>query len=557
MKNAVNGFEGEKDKLFNFRPALFAAFFLVLGIVFSYFRILHGASYRWLFVLLPVFLLPLLFSRDMEDGLSRLCGVLLLAVFFGIGSISFRSQIIAFQEQPAFCGEYVVVGEVETRKSKEERVALILKNVYVGEEKVGGRLTAYLPIYEAGQIQVGDKVLLRGKVTTDTSLVNSYGFKSAEITKKSCYLLKSEEGCMKVGRTKDPFLLVRSKVEEVVYAGMDETPAALSLALLTGDVSGVDGELMENMRYGGIAHIFAVSGLNVGALYACCLFLFSKTPLKRTPKAARFLLLVGILLFYSGICGFSASVVRAAITCAVCYFTKLFGVGNDLLNALGVAAILILLLSPAELMGVGFQLSFLACLGLFLLTRPIDRIFDGIKNAYAKRFPRKLTKEEEKLLARGDTLPPSVGERAWRAVSGLLSASIAAQAFTFPALIIHFGYVSGWALLLNFFFVPVTDALFTLLLGLVTLACCLPTAFATALLYLPSIAWSTSVLIFECIDFSTFGLFALQISMGACVCYYGGILFLTDKLNVSPRLRKYFAYAFWTAFAVGLHLCNL
>ncbi len=557
MKNAVNGLEEERDKLFNFRPCLFAAFFLVLGITFAYIRIVHGASYLWLLAFLPAFALLLVFSENWKAVGARLAAALLLFFFFCLGGNCFYAQIEDFQALPVYEGNYLVVGEVESKRTSDEWTELVLTDTYIGEDKVEGRVSAILALYRAEKVKVGDKVLLRGEISTDLSLIGKYGFKSTEITKKSCYALKTEGVCTRIDRSKDGFLLTRARVEEVVYAGMDETPAALTLALLTGDIGGVDSELMQNMRYGGIAHVFAVSGLNVGALFGCCLFLYAKTPLRSVPKSARFLLLVGVLFFYSGICGFSASVVRAAITCAVCYFARLFGVGNDLLNALGFAAILILLLSPAELMGVGFQLSFLACLGLFLLAKPINRLFDGVAIAYRRRFPRRYTAEQEKLLAEGDTLPPSMGTLAWRGVSGLLSASIAAQVATLPALLFHFGYVSGWSLLLNFLFVPITDGLFTVLLPLVGVACLLPTAFSGILLYPPSLVWSAAILVFEWADFSSFALSDLQFSFAVCVCYYGGILLSTDKLNISVRARKICALALWLTFAVGVHLGNL
>ncbi len=553
MKNATNG-RGTKDKLFNFRPTLFAAFFLVFGVTFGYYRVLYGASYLWLLLPAVALLLPLPFSADGRDFLLRLGTVCLLAACFCLGTLRFRAQIFAYQDLAPVQGERIVLGVVESKKEKEESVKLLLKELVIDEEERDGKLVAYLPVYKAEKVGVGDKVLLRGEVTTDVAPMGEYGFKEYEITQNIAYRLTTDEECVRVDESGDLFLLTRARVEEVAYRGMEETPASLTLALLTGDVSGVDSELMENMRMGGIAHIFAVSGLNVGALYGCLLFLFSRTALKRTPSAARFFLLVGVLFFYCGVCGFSASVVRAAITCAVFYFNKLFGIGSDPLNSLGFAAIVILLVSPAELFGVGFQLSFLACLGLFLLMKPTTQVFDEIGKVYVKLFPRKYTLEQEKLLKAGDTLPPTIGQRAWQVVVGVLSASISAQLATVPALLIHFDHLSGWSLLLNFFFVPITDGLFTLLLPLVGIACVLPTAFGVALLYIPSLLWSAAILTFEWADFSTFELSGLSFSLPLCVCYYLGVLFLTDKLNIPARLRKGLAVAFWGAFALGVCL---
>ncbi len=548
--------EVKKEKLFNFRPALFVAIFLIFGILFGYYKMLKGASAYWLLLLVPMLGLPLLFSFSWENFLIRLTVSFLLGCVFCIGFISFCSQIYRFQDNAYYAGQVDVLGEVENCKIQEEGAKLLLKGVYINGGEVSGRMVVYLADYLVEDIGIGDKVLLQGEVSTNTSTDAEYGFRTSDITKNTCYKLIAEL-CIQTGKSNDPFLLVRARMEEVVYAGMEEEAAGLTLALLTGDVSGVDDEIMENMRYGGIAHIFAVSGMNVGALYTCYIFLFSKTPLYRTPKPLRLILLTLMLFFYSGICGFSASVVRAAITCVVFYMTKLLSTGNDQLNTLGMAAILILLISPAELFGVGFQLSFMACLGLFLLTKAPTQVFAEIKRVYQKCFPRHHTEEEQQLLDRGENLPPTTGELVWRGISSLLSASIAAQIMTLPLLLIHFDFVSGWSLLLNFLFVPITDLLFTLLLVFISLCCILPTGASVVLLYAPSAIWSAAMLVFQIFDFSGFGLSGVQISLGICVCYYGGILFLTDKLNIPPLMRKVLAAACWVCFAFTLHVYNL
>ncbi len=555
MKKVANS-RGE-EKLFNFRPTLFVAFFLVFGVTFAYYRLLYGISHFWLLTLSPLLLLPLVFSVGICDFLLRLRAVFLLCACFGMGFILFRAQVTKFQTAPKYVGEITAVGEVENYKRQTNRVRLTMKNLRFDEEEIEGRMVVYLSTYQGKDLQVGDRLLLVGEVSTNAALQGDYGFLQQEISRNIYYEMQSADTCVKVGKSNDPFLVLRARLEEVTYAGMDEAPAALTLALLTGDVSGVEDDLMGNMQYGGISHIFAVSGLNVGALFGCCILLFRKTFLKRAPKCLRFLLLIGVLFFYCGVCTFSASVVRAAITCAVLYFTRLFGVGNDPYNALGLAAILILFISPVELMNVGFQLSFLACFGLFLFTKRVGYVFDEVRKLYRKYFPRRYTEEEKKVLADGDTLPRTMGERVWQWSVLTLSASIAAQLTTLPLLMIYFNRISGWSLILNFFFVPVTDALFTLLLWLTAICCLLPTVVSGVLLYLPSLVWSAAILVFEAVDFSTFAISGLQITFGACVCYYGALLLGTDKLQLPKGVKRVVSILLWSAFVAALHLCNL
>lgn len=73
--------------------------------------------------------------------------------------------------------------------------------------------------------------------------------------------------------------------------------------MLTGDGSAVENGLLQNFRYGGVAHIFAVSGLHIGVIYAILSFLLKRI---RMPKLLRCALIFAPLLFYVGVCPFFA-----------------------------------------------------------------------------------------------------------------------------------------------------------------------------------------------------------------------------------------------------------
>ncbi len=538
MKNAANEREEGKDKLFNFRPALFAAVFLSFGIIFAYYRLFYDVSPWWLTALLPLGCV-FFFCRDRRSFHLRGVALVCLAACFAVGFISFRYQVARFEQNVNYDGEHVVVGTVVSRSKNEEKTRVTLQDIYIDEKRVEGMLDAYLPHSFSLDIQIADKVVLCGRITTDMHLFNEFGFRSSAIRDNRCYQLTVEKGSV-VGRADDIFLRLRSKMEGTLYAGMGETPAAVTFAVLTGDISGMEEGLSENMRYGGIAHIFAVSGLNIGALYAFCLLLFSLPLLRNLPRWTKFLLLAGIIILYSGICGFSASVVRAAIFCVLSYFSKLVGIKTDLLESLGISALGILSLQPSQLFDVGFQLTFAACAGLAFFTKPIGHVCDECRNLFVKS---RFTAYEK---------PLSVGDRIYRWFSQMFSATLAAQIATAPLLIIRFGYLSGWALLLNCIFVPIVEAAFTLLLAVTVIASIFPVA-TPFLLYVPSVWWSALLLLFQAADFSTFALSGMQLSAINCVCYYAGLTFLTDKWNISKRLRV----ILFLLFAVGFMVTTL
>ncbi len=549
MNNAVDcNREGRRDKLFNFRPALFAAFFLAGGILFSYYRMEEGISLWWLCALLPVAALPLAFCGSVERLYKTGIALLLLIGVAALGFLLFRSQVYAYTDCPRYQGEVTVTGEVYSTSRAERYYQVTLTDISVDGKEVDGRLNAYLPLSYVEKIEVADRVLLKGNVTTDVATQDDWGFRAYRIGNGTRYSLSASEGWT-TGRSNNPFLLLRSRMERVIYAGMDDTSASVTLALLTGDTSGMERGLEENMRAGGISHVFAVSGLNVGAVYLLVLFFLRKTPLRRRAGWVKLLCLALPLFFYAGVCGFTPSVMRATLLCIFAYCARAFQTKGDLLNTLGLSACILLLFAPTSLFEAGFQLSYLACFGLVLLSKRIGQVCDEgylrLKKLFGKGGEAR-TEETEAL---------SVGGRVRKWTVATLSCTLAAQIFTAPALLMRFGFLSGWTILLNLFFVPILDGLFTLLLVTVAIACLLPLAWSVAFLFPFSAVWSALLLLFQTADFSTFALTG-GLSAGGCVCYYLGLTFLSDKWNVSRFLRAGLAIGcfigFLASFLVGM-----
>ena len=558
MKNAGKSSDEnnvELDKLFNFRPVFFSAVFLCLGILFGYLYFLKGVSAWWSMLLLPFAVAPFCFCHSLQRMKKTAFAVAVLAVCFAIGVFSMIARLRDFADTTSYDGKLPVVGRVVEKKDYGETTKFVLDDVYIDGTAEKGKLVAYLPTSLCENVTLSDEVLIEGRVQTDTEYFNTYGFRANEIGEGVRFVMNGTS-CAVSGHSLDLFLAVYTRLENRLYAGMDETPAAVTLAVLAGDTSGIEQDLLDNMRMGGIAHIFAVSGLHIGALYAFCLVLLAKTPLRKFPKPVRFALLSALLVFYSGVCGFTPSVIRATVLCLISYGVRLLGLHTDMLETLGVAGIFLLLISPTSLFEVGFQLTFLACLGIALLNRPVLTAFDRAFGLIRKLFPRKLTEEQRVMLDQGDTLPLTLGERVFRGVTSVLSVSIAAQIATAPILLYAFDFLSGWSLLLNFLFVPLISVGFSALLVCAALACLLPASVAWVVLYLPNLGWSGLLLLFETSDFSKFALTGIKLTAGSMICYYAGCTFLSDKWNLSASMRKIYALLCFTAFFAVVWIIN-
>ena len=546
--------QSNEGKLFNFRLALFAAIYLALGVVVCFYCRFYDLSALWILALIPAAAFPVLLSFSWEKWKKALTAFSVLCICFFVGFMGFYSQCNRYDKTTDF-GECTFSGRVVEIREYSAGSRVVLDNLKVEGEKQNCKLVTYLPASFVENITLSDELLLRGDVTKREFPAEGFS-SSAKDFGKGIYLEADNVEGVKTGHRFDLFLFLNARAKAVIDAGMDETPAAVTRAVLLGDTTGIEWGLYNNIRRGGIAHIFAVSGLHVGALFGLCLFLLKKTPMKVLHGALRFGFVAFVLFTYAGVCAFSSSVVRATVICLAAYLGMLLQVKTDFLQSLGVAAICILTFTPSALFTAGFQLSFAACFGIAFLSKPIGQVCDECAKLYRKVFPVKLTEAELKAIANDDTAPPRISTRIYRAVKSFLSASLGAQIFTAPLLLQYFGYVSGWALLLNGIFVPFIGAIFSLLLLFVLVACVLPIGLSVGILYLPNIVWSAVLLLFEVVDFTSFALEGVAITSGLSLVYLLSTLFFTDKWNLKKSLRFVLGGVCIFAFVAGMVALN-
>lgn len=555
MKEKIAYKRERAEKLFNFRPFLFGAVFFAFGVIFSFYHYFQGLHSAWMLCVMPCAAFPLLLCVSAKQWVKAGFTALALCLCFLVGFFGFFVQAERYQSVDGG-RDCIFSGRVVELREGYGTIGLVLDDVSVDGKERNCKLIAYLDTSFAKNIQLSDRVFLQGDVEKIDVAADTFSRQASDFG-KGIYLRSDMPEGRKTGHTFDLFLTLNARAKAVIDAGMDETPAALTKGVLLGDTSGIESGLYENIRYGGVAHIFAVSGLHVGALFAFCLSLIAKTGLKRASAFLQFAFTASILFVYAGICAFTPSVVRASVMCLTAYLYKQLQLKTDLLQSLGLSAIVIMLFNPAALFTIGFQLSFAACFGIAFLAKPIGHVFDEIAKGYRYFFPMKLTAAEKEALENDDTMPPRLTTRAYRAVTSFLSVSLGAQIFTAPFLLYYFGYVSGWALLLNCIFVPLIGVLFPLLLSTVVLACVLPLSWAVVPLYVPNVMWSAITLLFEVADFTTFALEGYQISASVIILYLLGSLFCTDKWNVGKGLRTILAGVCICAFVVGMAALNV
>jgi len=153
-------------------------------------------------------------------------------------------------------------------------------------------------------------------------------------------------------------------------------------ALAFGDRTGLTPSLWNDFQKTGTAHLIAISGQHV-ALVVSFFYLLILWGLKRSVrlmltlsvKRAALLLSLPVAVAYVLVAGSPPSAVRALIMLAVGVFAYWLRRDFDIYSALALAAILLVSLDRSTLFSASFQLSFLAVLGIALLTSPLSKRF--------------------------------------------------------------------------------------------------------------------------------------------------------------------------------------
>lgn len=185
-----------------------------------------------------------------------------------------------------------------------------------------------------------------------------------------------ELAVMERGAAWAPLARLRLSLRERLVQQLTPREAGLVLALLVGDTSLIDDEQRALYRAAGAGHLLAVSGLQV-TLLAVLLRWLARTTLLLTPWGRRgrgqalaaALALAGVWAFVA-LCGAPPSAVRAGGMGSAVLLAGLLGRRASLLDALGVAGLVSVLLSPASVIDPSFLLSYAAVIGLVAASAP-------------------------------------------------------------------------------------------------------------------------------------------------------------------------------------------
>ncbi|OIN88965.1 hypothetical protein AUJ40_02810 [Candidatus Berkelbacteria bacterium CG1_02_42_45] len=165
----------------------------------------------------------------------------------------------------------------------------------------------------------------------------------------------------------------RRKFESTIKKNLPEPESSLAVGILIGSKEGFTDEIMNQFNRTGITHIVALSGFNVTII----IVFLSALLLGVINRKTNFVISIIFVILFVALTGASASVVRAAIISLLLAFGATIGRRADKTNLILLAATVMVAINSFVLRyDIGFQLSFLAYIGLVYFSNILIKFFE-------------------------------------------------------------------------------------------------------------------------------------------------------------------------------------
>lgn len=198
--------------------------------------------------------------------------------------------------------------------------------------------------------------------------------------------------------------------------------------IILADRTEIDSGTLQDFNRSGLVHFLAISGTHIVVIFGLLYyFLVRIIPLKFRKSAV--VISLGCIWLFALCIGFGNSVVRSCIMLSVYFGYILLQRKPDLLHSMALSAFIILIIDTQQVFDVGFQLSFLAVLGIFWLNQPILSYLPKQDNYFKKL------------------------------IYNTVSVSVSAQLATLPLVLYYFHQFSFISIIANFFIVPFSEVI--------------------------------------------------------------------------------------------------
>lgn len=422
----------------SFSKIFFYSCIFFLGGVFagSFLSLSFPRSFLSVFIFSLILLIIFYCYAEKSDFKNYIKGAAAFAIcllFFLFGSFweeKFEAEIMPgpndihyFNDKGEIVLNSIILQEIKKKAKSNQIIAEAEEIIDSGDTlhsiKVKGKILITLPRF-AG-FNYGDRIQIKGELKTPKNFTSDFNYKEY-LRKEKIYstmydpeinLISSGNGNMFFAK----IFSLKEKLKKTAKVLFPPEGAILS-AITLGDKSRLSQSFKDKLARSGLSHITAISGMHIMVLFGIFIFILLWLGFWRWQATT---LTVLILAFYILMIGAPPSAIRAGIMGGLLYFGWTLGRLNQSSRTIVFAATGMVFLNPLILTrDIGFQLSFLASLGIIYLF-PI--------------FEKWLRAEDSK-------------------AKQLIALTFAAQIFCFPILVFNFGQFSILAPISNLLAVP-------------------------------------------------------------------------------------------------------
>jgi len=374
MRDAI---EEQSTQLFVLAPV-----FLAIGIALYFDRTTEPERFIDAFVLGVVLIIMSGLSYIRSSGLyARFMAAFLMMmsfVAFGFGLADYRTSSI----QTPMLKEKIfgsVVTAIVTDIEKQERATRLYLQIEKSSDSEVKALKN-IRVSHRGEIpetlKAGDLVELKVVLNPPSKPLYPGGYDFGRVA----YFKQigavgysiSDISIIKEGQGTYFFENARQTLSKTIYAHIEKDEnASVINAFMTGEKKAIPEPVLERIRASGLAHLLAISGLHVGFVAGIIFFLVRgllalnpymalEWPIK---KIAALFALLGAA-YFTFIVGAAVPTQRALIMTGLVLFAVLIDRTAISMRLVALAALIILIIKPEELLNLSFQFSFAAVVAL-------------------------------------------------------------------------------------------------------------------------------------------------------------------------------------------------
>lgn len=332
----------------------------------------------WPILLLMVLglMLAALLNLLLQNHLIVLISWLLIWLVLGVATVSYRSNHICLAEPNSISGMVGVVA-ADPQLDDAGQQLVVEGNI---QSCNGVKVLVKAPRFPV--LAYGDRIEVTGQIQKP-GIIDGFDYGGYLRAKYISYVILSPSKIETLGRNQNfsglatrTLYKIKNRFEDSLNRIMPEPEASLGVGLITGAKRSLSSQLKDSLSATGLSHIIALSGYNI------TIIILALSALLRGSVSRKGIFWIGggLVVLFIIMTGASASVVRAGIFSLLIIYGQTIGRKAHQGNIILLTAAIMLFLNPFLLLNdLGFQLSFLAFLGIVYLGEPLAWLFANAK----------------------------------------------------------------------------------------------------------------------------------------------------------------------------------